>query len=312
MGKATEIAHNVWLGPTPDMNLAYPEYTNATAFDLLIEANDLATPLEPSTLSHVAAQSFSAPQCIDFPSSGSIIAQSSSDAEIDSLTRMCRWMYRLANQNQDESSDEEPFYSDMDGDIPMRNLAPSPRKILLHCADGYTETTLLAVAYTMYAEEIPVHEAWLHLHREKKRDFFAYPSDVLLLRTLEAYLIPTLPTCSKRGRKVPAREVPAWLGKMDGSLPSRILPYLYLGSVNHANNPELLKELGIRQVLSIGERTTWNPSQTKAWGMKEGTVLFIDGVQDNGVDPLIREFGRSLAFIGKSPIPGHLLGPARG
>lgn len=301
MGKATEIAPNVWLGPTPNTSLLQSDDgDDDTSYDLLIEASDLATAPDPSALNGVAAQSLSSPQYIDFPSSGSIIAQSSSDAEIDSLARMCRWMYKLANQTHDDSSDEESFDFDFDGDIPMRNLASSPRKMLLHCADGYTETTLLALAYLMYVEQIPVHEAWLRLHRDKQRNFFAYPSDVLLLRVLESRLMHTWSKNGKKARKEQSREVPAWLSKMDGSLPSRILPYLYLGSVNHANNPELLKEIGIRQILSIGEPVTWNASQTKAWSSKNGgNVLFIDGVQDNGVDPLIKEFERSLRFIRK-------------
>lgn len=39
----------------------------------------------------------------------------------------------------------------------------------------------------------------------------------------------------------------------DGSLPSRILPQLYLGNANHARNAGLLRALGITHVLSVGE-----------------------------------------------------------
>lgn len=48
-----------------------------------------------------------------------------------------------------------------------------------------------------------------------------------------------------------------WCKEVDGSLPSRILPYLYLGSLKHANCLALLKELGISKVISVGEPLLW-------------------------------------------------------
>ena len=84
---------------------------------------------------------------------------------------------------------------------------------------------------------------------------------------------------------------------MDGSVPSRIMPYLYLGNLNHADNPALLKELGITRILSVGEPIRWPQDALAAWG--EDKFLFIDNVQDNGVDPLTDEFDRCLQFIGE-------------
>jgi hypothetical protein len=84
---------------------------------------------------------------------------------------------------------------------------------------------------------------------------------------------------------------------MDGSLPSRILPYLYLGNLNHANNPDLLRELGIRRVLSIGEPVSWSEETRAKWGKEN--LMFIDNVQDNGIDPLWQEIDRCLEFLGE-------------
>jgi dual specificity MAP kinase phosphatase len=83
---------------------------------------------------------------------------------------------------------------------------------------------------------------------------------------------------------------------MDGSFPSRILPYLYLGNLTHANNPELLWELGIRRVLSIGEAVNWSDEDRATWG--QDNLMYIDNVQDNGIDPLCQEYDRCLDFIG--------------
>lgn len=48
-----------------------------------------------------------------------------------------------------------------------------------------------------------------------------------------------------------------WVEEVEGSLPSRILPYLYLGSLRHANSTTILSKLGITKVISVGETVEW-------------------------------------------------------
>lgn len=303
MSKASEIARNVWLGPTPDSLLCpLSGDDDEPTFDILIEANDLAQPPDSHTLKRVGELSYSAPQHLEFPSSGSMMPQTHTQKGSDPLKTICQWIYKLANPNNtpDASEDEE---NDSDGDIAMKLLYPQSRKILIHCTDGYTESTLLGLAYFMYAEQVAVHEAWLRLHCEKKRNFFAYPSDVALLASLQSRLVPTLSLIRDRSRA--AQEEPAWISRIDGSLPSRILPYMYLGNLGHANNPDLLKEMGIKRILSVGEPANWTKAQIETWGQKN--LLFIDRVQDNGVDPLMKDFERCLDFIGKKTLPSHML-----
>lgn len=295
MSKASEIANNVWLGPTPDALLFPPsDIDDKPQFDILIEANDFAQPPDTHKLKRVGELSYSATQHLGFPSSGSLMPQTHAQCGLDPLTTMCQWIHKLANPHTTSNAGEEKR-DDSDGDIPMKLLFPHPRKILIHCTDGYTESTLLGLAYFMYAEQIPVHEAWLRLHCEKKRNFFAYPSDVTLLASLQPRLVPALPLT--RGRAQVVRDEPAWMSRIDGSLPSRILPYMYLGNLGHANNPELLNAMGIRRILSVGEPANWTKAQIDSWGTRN--LLFIDRVQDNGVDPLTKDFDRCLDFIGK-------------
>ena len=263
-------------------------------YDVLIEASDLAQAPDPHTLKRVGELSHFAPQHLEFPSSGSVMPAKWSSSGTDPLIEMCQWIHRLADPGfTPDTSDEE---QDSDGDIPMKLLSPHPRKIFIHCTDGYTESTLLALAYFMYAESIPVHEAWLRLHCEKKRNFFAYASDVALLAQMQSKLLELSPGAAS-GISDPVQQEPAWLAKIDGSLPSRILPYMYLGNLNHANNPDLLRAMGITKVLSVGEPVNWTKNQIDGWGLKN--LLFIDRVQDNGVDPLMKEFDRCLDFIRK-------------
>ena len=353
MSRASEISTNVWLGPTPDSTLmgATGECDpKVPDFDILVEASDLARPPDAKILRRVARRSATRPQPIEFPASGSMLPPTWSHAEVDALLDMCRWIHRLANAGPtpDTSEDDEDddastapddeaellhaaqqrassLEPDADGDIPMQNLPnataatavtplPRPRKILIHCSDGYTESSLLAVAYFMFAEGLTVPEAWVRLHRDRGRNFFAYASDVALLRAIQPRLLQESPRFSALGdggagssggdwpsmnrlslRNLGCGSNPAWLKRMDGSLPSRVLPYMYLGNLGHANNPGLLQELGITRVLSVGEAVGWPRDRAEAWGREN--VLFIDRVQDNGVDGLTEEFERCLAFI---------------
>lgn len=297
MSKASEIATNVWLGPTPDPTQR-PSNPGAEDldYDILIEASDLARAPDSKTMHRIAEHSSSSPQFVEFPSSGSIMPPSWSHSEVDGLLETCQWIYKLANPELTPASSDDGE-QDSEGDIPMKTLFPRPRRILIHCADGYTESSLLALTYLMYAECLPVHDAWIRMHCEKKRNFFAYPSDVALLTSVQPRILQESPLSQGL---IPSSlpEDPEWLKHIDGSLPSRILPYMYLGNLGHANNPELLVAMGIKRVLSVGEEVNWLAERKGRWG--KDNLLFVDRVQDNGVDPLMEEFDRCLDFIGES------------
>lgn len=323
MSVATEIAPNLWMGPTPDAAVNPPRDCSSTlpsdavGYDLFIEATDMAqipdkkayTVLE-TLLSKRRATDNAIPQ-LEFPASGSIMPPTWSQTEVDGLMQTCDWIYRQANGVSEEPRGrkdskfqiEVSETTDGDGDSIMTDgNPPTPgegRKMLLHCADGYTETSLLALAYYMYVHCVPVHTAYLDLHTKHKRNFFSYPTDVALLTSIQPRILQASPqSTGSINNLVPSS--PNWLSKMDGSLPSRIMDYMYLGNLGHANNPELLRELGIGQILSVGEPVTWSEQDKKAWiesGAAAEKVLYVDGVQDNGVDPLTKEFKRCLEFI---------------
>lgn len=183
--------------------------------------------------------------------------------------------------------------SDSEGDMPMVTSSRKPYKILIHGPDGYTESSLLALAYVIYAEGIPAKEAWLKLHCEKKRNFFAYPIDVSYLSGLQERLLKESP--ATRVPDLSSLSKPSWFDNCDGSFPSRILPYMYLGSLTHANNPDMLWKLGIRRVLSIGEKLAWPEADYAIFGSEN--LMSINNVRDNGIDPLTKEFDRCLEFI---------------
>lgn len=219
--------------------------------------------------------------------------------------------------------------------IDGRDKAGIKRKILVHCQDGYTESSILVLSFIMASLGCTLPEAYLHLQQNAKRSFFLYPTDRPLLHRIEARLMqerreraakrpngssseetspttspsrwknwtgllryPSSPTSPERtdgrkreheegpgqrersperpqeretrdrGRGTPSRrtnDAPAapsqpapesrvWFDdkRFDG-FPSRILPFLYLGNLEHAGNAAMLKSLNITHVVSVGE-----------------------------------------------------------
>lgn len=290
MTRSSEIIHNVWMGSTPDAGSS-----EECMFDILIECSDLAR-LNPASFRNLlengmgedaAKQAF-----LEFPSSGSLYGPAWTHADADQIIETCKYIWQLATYGPDAQA------KDAEGDFKMDDGDAGPKKILIHCGDGYTESSLLGVAYYSFATGLPLPDAWLHLHTMRHRNFFAYPSDVTLLSSIAPRLLQESP------RRAGARlsdltalilNEPKWFASFDGSFPSRVLDYLYLGNLGHANNPHMLKSLGIGQILSVGELTMWRDSEIDEWG--EDKICIVHGVQDNGIDPLMDEFERCLDFI---------------
>ena len=297
MSEASEISHNVFMGPTPELGSV-----DEQRFDILIECSDLGR-LNPEALKAVALSTETKVELPfhDFPSSGSILPPTWSHTEADGILETCKWIYHIAHGLRPQSDSGEATLR-VDMSLDSEDDKPLPqRKVLIHCADGYTESTMLGIAYFSYSTGRAVPRAWIDLHTQMRRNFFAYPTDVALLRALAPRLLSESPLCSDPSltdNTAFGQKDPTWMLSLDGSLPSRILDYLYLGNLGHANNPELLQELGICQILSVGETAIWREGDLERWG--EDNICSVEGVQDNGIDPLTEEFERCLEFIGKA------------
>ncbi|OAQ35447.1 hypothetical protein K457DRAFT_27666, partial [Linnemannia elongata AG-77] len=89
--------------------------------------------------------------------------------------------------------------------------------------------------------------------------------------------------------------------EFEGSFPSRILPFLYLGNLAHASNPGLLKSLGIQYVLSVGEQAHGLDVHMGEVGSENNSTQFmvklVDDMYDNGVDPLWHHIENAVAFV---------------
>lgn len=292
MSKPTEISPNVFLGPTPDPSLD-PESARLK-FDVTIEAVDGVHTPDSRVLQRfrtfLDAWDMRSPLSIQFPSSGSFTGMHS-QPDVDGLLEFCEFIYALAHPQKNKRVKRRS--ADESDAIALDDL-PVGRKFLIHCTDGYTETSLLGLAYYMYAEGVPAHDAWIQLHKKKGRNFFAYPTDVEFLKQAQPRILKASPRWHNDSLHI---SQPRWLTRLDGSLPSRILPYMYLGNLGHANNPEMLRELGITRILSVGEDLTWSNDMIQRLNWPSENLLQIDRVQDNGIDPLSNEFDRCLKFI---------------
>jgi dual specificity MAP kinase phosphatase len=63
-----------------------------------------------------------------------------------------------------------------------------PLKVLVHSADGYTESSSLALCLLMALKKASLPEAYLELQIDKRRSFFVYPTEVAPMRRVEARL----------------------------------------------------------------------------------------------------------------------------
>jgi dual specificity MAP kinase phosphatase len=145
----------------------------------------------------------------------------------------------------------QPQENDAEGDSPMPFSSPPPtrireRKILIHCTDGYTESTLLGLAYFTYATGLPVPTAWLDLHVSKGRNFFAYPSDVGLLTTIapRLYCLNLLSTPRNPSPTLPSWRKMSLSGSRTWMVHFRAVSLITCiwATLGHANNPQSLED----------------------------------------------------------------------
>lgn len=108
------------------------------------------------------------------------------------LQRACAVHY----QRQEESfpHQRQPFGFSSDSSTMRNRMAadaefqPMARKVLIHCSDGYTDSSILALSYIMYDQAISLPQAYLYLQNDCNRSFFVYNSDVAFLQAVEKRL----------------------------------------------------------------------------------------------------------------------------
>ncbi|KAI7900279.1 uncharacterized protein BX663DRAFT_554175 [Cokeromyces recurvatus] len=415
MSEATEITKNIWLGNTQDVPITIQEMDplsssffsdfnndenpNPHHFSICIEAHDLADMPLPSTLM-LARETLNELKDGQMPSElihFDVYATGVPNEEHEFQTFFTHLLQLLQFMEEQSSRD---------------------RRILIHCSDGYTESSLLALSWIMFHQKLQLPEAYLYLQRI--RSFFVYAADVPTLRRIEHALFedheslepqpkrrksttlatqnvgsnrkdngqtimvndtkkldtatitkeeitvkyefdeeeediddvdddddnddsdddmmemqhlttpPTpLKTTNNRallgdayinaisntemGNALPTdniykqlqlsptkeeEELYPWFysPRFEGSFPSRILSFLYLGNLNHATNPEMLKVLNITHIVSVGENADLSD--------KEFNLLFLDNLYDDGIDSIQSRLDSVVRFVEDARLKG--------
>ena len=141
------------------------------------------------------------------------------------------------------------YSSQTDGSSsPYRSSAGSvrtrPIKVLIYSADGYTESSVLALCLLMALRGLSLPQAYLELQVAKKRSFFVYQSDLGLLKKVETKVN------QDRGRL-----------KMNGSNALQSAPSS-TSSVGPANGTSAVQYV---IVVEGGTDVGWNPSLRPGW-----------------------------------------------
>lgn len=244
---------------------------------------------------------------IDFPSSAAQFYFPPSDEEMYAFVNLCKLMYLKSTSLH-------------------KGVGAGA---LIFCNDGYTETSLLALAYVIYSTGVSASQAWADLHCKYNRPFFSFQCDTSIIVSLQAILLkysPAVPGSSfneNYGAEYNEEDqeyistieswdtCDDWFKKIDGSLPSRILSHLYLGSLVHAENPEMLAKIGVKRVISVGETLSWVKYDETAFSNDAditahlydaphpglSKVLYIDNIQDDGMDPLTDNLSKCIDFL---------------
>ncbi|GAA6031732.1 hypothetical protein JCM8097_001957 [Rhodosporidiobolus ruineniae] len=376
--QASEIGGNVWLGNTQDVPMAKTHARplssdsasslvddgNPYSFSICIESHDGAPLMTPGTLALAdGALNVLESQGQAYEEVRRLCSEQEGYAEttttmlrphVDDLIHLealstssalgtsQRHVTAYVNQLVDLAC----WIRDQAAPPPLTRGNHLPRRILLHCGDGYTETSLLALTYVMVSRRCAAADAYKFLQDDCGRSFFVYPADRETVLQLERRVLAVLDReddeeaaalrwhaeqqlvvaaaqaaqggrLSGEGELVVAAASSAGMERSDsgfvdssspaagsavqvdplakvaledatreierqleeelnrpraemrlsdpqrdawffgptfeGHFPSRILPWLYLGNLNHASNALMLKELGITHVVSLGE-----------------------------------------------------------
>ncbi|KAH3663459.1 hypothetical protein WICMUC_005985 [Wickerhamomyces mucosus] len=237
---------------------------------------------------------------LNFPPSGSIGIGDCTDSDLISILNTCKLLYTKSSTS---------------------------RPSLIYCSDGYTESSLLGICYLIYSTGKPLKGVVIDLHKIHGRPFFLFPTDITLISRIEDILIHYSPKNYNPLNPYKLTVIENrilyqnlfgtknnnWCTDLNGSMPSRILQHLYLGSLTHANSNELMKLLGITRIVSVGEELNWlheenslnerriNKNLTILEGFTQNSqinkIMSISNIQDDGVDTLTHNLYDILEFL---------------
>lgn len=208
---------NIQLGNTQDVPVApYAHHLtsdstssllddgNPTSFAICIEAHDQAAHLTPYTLSSAdralaileqEGQAFEeVRQLLEDDSEGASIIEERVTLLRPHVQDLVHLECPASSNNVQQNARAQTQFINGMVDLalwirgqatPSRDSGKLARRVLLHCADGYTETSVLAITYIMLTRRCSTPDAYLFLQNEAQRSFFVYPADSKILSRVE-------------------------------------------------------------------------------------------------------------------------------
>lgn len=301
LSAASPISTNVWLGTNRDLTIRREQ------FHITVEALEDSEELSHAFLDMVThsftrhdvavaqKRSTSVPKAhIECPTGAQLHTKPVQELAC-SVLELCAWLHMQAH--------------------PIACAPPQrARPVLLHCPDGYTETSVPALAYLMYERGLSLAAAYYELQVTFNRSFFVYPHDLKLLKAIQRLIPQAREQCppATPADAVSPCDDDSWMddSHFDGSFPSRILPFLYLGNLNHALNARMLRLLGITHVVSVGESGLRASGASDMHSLRAAyeagaiDVLDLANVMDDGIDSLRPVMCRAINFIEHARLNG--------
>ncbi|CCH61680.1 hypothetical protein TBLA_0F01370 [Henningerozyma blattae CBS 6284] len=244
---------------------------------------------------------------LKFPGAGSFTLGGLNKTRIENILKYCQFLY-------------------------ISNM--SNKKILVYCRDGYTESSFLIIAFLIFKYSLSLTRAILTLH-DLNRQLFLYPGDIQVLGHIEPILHDNSPLNQKQQlidinadnnlatklnieissnnfteiflTKLPSNY--ARLMNIKGPLPSKILPFLYLGSLHNIIYPDILRSLNITHLINIGSLPPWLNRTNKNTNKQKYTtsiesyeqynikILCLHDLLDNGEMSITGYFDQLIEFI---------------
>ncbi|ORX56247.1 hypothetical protein DM01DRAFT_1334735 [Hesseltinella vesiculosa] len=316
--RASQITDHLWVGSSHDVPVfdhddQVAQLNNPLGFSVCIECHDLAEMTCQSELTLARAmleerdQDQVPPELmhLDMYSTGAVMDSAQDlDAFLASLKDLLMFMDDMTRQGRNVLIHSLDAYSESS----LLVLTWMMYKQDLSLRDAYLSLQHQR-SFFVFASDVPLlqvvdhflrqssaldyyKQKWIaSLHNNTPSQLLDHPSRLLMTdQTIHEISHPQPLTLAVN--PLPSNpDKDDWLScpHFEGSFPSRMLPFLYLGNLNHATNPAMLKALGISYVVSVGENADLNNQDFQH--------LFLDNLYDDGIDSVKSQYDRTVAFV---------------
>lgn len=197
----------------------------------------------------------------------------------------------------------------------IKDLMENGEKIFIFSFDGFTGLSLLTIAISLILDiQLSLQDVILKSYRDDMKLYF-FKQDLIFLKKFEGFMKNDI--CNEKRYRFRSLESLnmtsrhySWFNfAKDNNFPCNIYKTLFLGSINHANSPDILNCLKFNKIVSIGEKPDWlkvNDAPIYSFYNKQNdkvevydikihkkefphlkSVIFIKNLKDDGKDSIL-------------------------